>query len=89
MLSNRKITYNKVYVDSQKRLPQSESSSDFILQMNENLEAHPNTVMYVLDEVIPQSYYTTPEGFYQFMYVIIYSSGNPSGGSVQAYLKLI
>ena len=30
MLSNRKLTYNKVYVDSQKRLPQSESSSDFI-----------------------------------------------------------
>ena len=66
MLSNRKLTYNKVYVDSQKRLPQSESSSDFIMQMNENLETHPNTVMYVMDEVIPQSYYTTPEGFYQF-----------------------
>ena len=85
MLSNRKLTYNKVYVDSQKRLPQSESSSDFVIQMNENLETHPNTVMYVMDEVIPQSYYTTPEGFYQFMYVIIY---NTSGGSVQAYLKI-
>ena len=85
MLSNRKLTYNKVYVDSQKRLPQSESSSDFIIQMNENLETHPDTVMYVMDEVIPQSYYTTPEGFYQFMYVIIY---NTSGGSVQAYLKI-
>ena len=85
MLSNRKLTYNKVYVDSQKRLPQSESSSDFIMQMNETLETHPNTVMYVMDEVIPQSYYTTPEGFYQFVYVIIY---NTSGGSVQAYLKV-
>ena len=41
--------------------------------------------MYVMDEVIPQSYYTTPEGFYQFMHVIIY---NTSGGSVQAYLKI-
>ena len=41
MLSNRKLTYNKVYVDSQKRLPQSESSSDFIMQMNENLEHIP------------------------------------------------
>ena len=85
MLSNRKLTYNKVYVDSQKRLPQSESSSDFIMQMNENLETHPNTVMYVMDEVIPQSYYTTPEGFYQFVYVIVY---NTSDGSVQAYLKV-
>ena len=85
MLSNRKLTYNKVYVDSQKRLPQSESSSDFIMQMNENLETHPNTVMYVMDEVIPQSYYTTPEGFYQFVYVIVY---NTADGSVQAYLKV-
>ena len=85
MISSRKLTYNKVYVDSQKRLPQSESSSDFIMQMNENLETHPNTAMYVMDEVIPQSYYATPEGFYQFMYVIIY---NTSGGSVQAYLKI-
>ena len=85
MLSNRKFTYNKAYVDSQKRLPQSESSSDFIIQMNENLETHPNTVMYVMDEVIPQSYYTTPEGCYQFMYVIIYNTGD---GSVQAYLKI-
>ena len=85
MLSNRKLTYNKVYVDSQKRLPQSESSSDFIMQMNENLETHPNTAMYVMDEVIPQSYYTTPEGFYQFVYVIVY---NTSDGSVQAYLKV-
>ena len=85
MFSNRKLTYNKVYVDSQKRLPQSESSSNFIMQMNENLETHPNTVMYVMDEVIPQSYYTTPEGFYQFVYVIVY---NTSDGSVQAYLKV-
>ena len=67
-----------------KRLPQSESSSDFIIQMNENLETHPNTVMYVMDEVIPQSYYTTPEGFYQFMYVIIY---NTSDGSVKFIFK--
>ena len=85
MLSNRKFTYNKVYVDSQKRLPQSESSSDFIMQRNENLELHPNTVMYVMDDIIPQSYYTTPEGFYQFVYVIVY---NTSDDSVQAYLKV-
>ena len=69
MLSNRKLTYNKVYVGSQKRLPNSESSSDLIIEMKENLETHPNTVMYVMDEVIPQSYYTTPEGFYQFFVV--------------------
>ena len=64
MLSNRKLIYNKVYVGSQRRLPQSDSSSDFAIQMNDNLETHPKTVMYVMDEVIPQSYYTTSEGFF-------------------------
>ena len=31
MLSNRRLIYDKVYVDSQKRLPHSESSSDVIM----------------------------------------------------------
>ena len=83
MLSNRPLIYNKVYVGSQRRLPQSDSSSDFVIQMNDNLETHPNTVMYVMDEVIPQSYYTTPEGFFQFLYVIVY---NTSSGLVENYL---
>ena len=51
MLSNRKLTYSKVLVDSQERLPQSNSSSDFIIELNEVLETFPNTVMYVTDEV--------------------------------------
>ena len=72
MLSNRKLIYNKVYVGSQRRLPQSDSSSDFVIQMNDNLQTHRNTVMYAMDEVIPQSYYTTPRGFFQFLYVIVY-----------------
>ena len=83
MLSNRKLIYNRVYVDSQRRLPQSDSSSDFVIQTNGNLETHPNTVMYIMDEVIPQSYYTTPEGFFQFLYVIVY---NTSSGLVENYL---
>ena len=41
--------------------------------------------MHVMDEVIPQSYYTTSECFYQFMYVINY---NTSDGSIQASLKI-
>ena len=52
--------------------------------MSENLEAPPPPpVMYVMDKL--QSYYTTPELFYQFMYVIIY---NTVGGSAQAYSKI-
>ena len=57
------------------------------MQMNENLETHPNAVMYVMDEVIPQSYYTTPEGFYQFLYVIAYNNGSPTGGIFKSWFK--
>ena len=85
MLSNRKLTYSKVLVDSQERLPQSNSSSDFIIELNEVLETFPNTVMYVTDEVIPQSYYTTPEGFYQYFYLILYKT---SDGSIERFCKI-
>ena len=78
MLSNRKLTYNKVFVDSEQRLSSSVSSSDFVVELNENLETFPNTVMYVMDEVIPQSYYTTPEGFYQYFYLIVYNTSDLS-----------
>ena len=50
MLSNRKLTYSKVYVDSEQLLPQSNSSSDFIIELNEILETMPNTVMYVTED---------------------------------------
>ena len=85
MLSNRKLTYSKVFVDSGERLPHSSSSSDFIIELNENLETFPNTVMYVTDEVVPQSYYTTPEGFYQYFYLILYKT---STGEIERFCKI-
>ena len=45
----------------------------------------PNTVMYVTEEIIPQSYYTTPEGFYQYVYLILY---NTSDLSIVRYVKV-
>jgi hypothetical protein len=37
MMSN-KLTYKKVFVDSQYRLPQSKSSSDFVVGLNVGLQ---------------------------------------------------
>ena len=37
MMSN-KLTYKKVYVNSKFRLPQSRSSSDFVVELQENME---------------------------------------------------
>ena len=39
MMSN-KLTYKKVYVNSKFRLPQSRSSSDFVIELQENMECH-------------------------------------------------
>ena len=55
MLSSRKLAYNKVYVNSEYRLSGSSSSSDFYIELDEVLETSPNTVMYVIEENIPQS----------------------------------
>ena len=85
MLSNRKLTYSKVYVDSEQRLPQSSSSSDLIMELNEVLETMPNTVVYVTEEIIPESYYTTSEGFYQYFHFLLY---NTSDLSIARYVKV-
>ena len=84
MLSSRKLAYNKVYVNSEFRLNGSVSSSDFYIELDEVLETSPNTVMYVIEENIPQSYYTTQEGFFQYFYLILYNNDD----SVNRYTRL-
>ena len=34
-----RLTYKKVFVDSKYRLPQSKSSSAFVIELNENFDA--------------------------------------------------
>jgi len=65
MLTSRKLTYNKIFVDSEQRLAGSNSSSDFVIELNETLECFGNTVMYVIEETIPASIFTTQRGFYE------------------------
>ena len=78
MLSNRKLAYSKGYVDSEQRLPQSNSSSDSIIELNDVLETMPSTVMYLTEDIIPQSDYTTPERFYQYLCLTLYYTDNVS-----------
>ena len=65
MLTSRKLTYNKIFVDSEQRLAGSNSSSDFVIELIETLECFGNTVMYVIEETIPASIFTTQRGFYE------------------------
>jgi len=48
MMSN-KLTYKKVFVDSQYRLPQSKSSSDFVVELNENFECPAGTKCWITE----------------------------------------
>ena len=74
MLTSRKLTYSKAFIDSEQRLAGSVSSSDFIVELNETLECFPNTVMYVIEESIPASIFTTQKGFFENFYLILYNS---------------
>ena len=40
---SNKLTYKKVFVDSQYRLPQSKSSSDFVVELEQNFECPAGT----------------------------------------------
>ena len=44
MMSN-KLTYKKVYVNSKSRLPQSRSSSDFVIELQENMEVDYRSIL--------------------------------------------
>ena len=58
-MSNKGLTYKKIFVDSKYRLLQSNSSSDFSIELNENLELPEGTKMHVVDISLPASWKTT------------------------------
>ncbi len=72
-MSNNRLTYKKIMVDSLYRLPQSKSSSDFIIELDENVELPNGTKMYITEVSIPATYKTTEVGFYEYLYVMLYN----------------
>ena len=73
---SNKLTYKKVYVNSAFRLPQSRSSADFSIELNENMELPENSNMWVTEVSIPTSFKTTEVGFYEYLYVMIHDNSN-------------
>ena len=71
-MSNR-LTYKKIFIDSKYRTEQSTSSSDFSIELNENLELPDDTSLYVTDISIPAFWKTTEVGFYEYMYVMVFN----------------
>ena len=71
-MSNR-LTYKKIFVDSKYRNAQSKSSSDFSIELNENLETPEGTKLYVTDVSIPAVWKSTEINFYEYMYVMVFN----------------
>ena len=85
MMSN-KLTYKKVYVNSKFRLPQSRSSSDFVIELQENMEMPQGSKMWITEVSLPTSFKTTEVGFYEYLYVMIYDNTNTFVKNFRVYL---
>ena len=70
---SNKIVYKKIFVNSKYRTLQSRSSSDFSVELNENLEAPEGTRLYVTDISIPAVWKSTEIGFYEYIYVTVFN----------------
>ena len=72
-MSNR-LTYKKIFIDTKYRTQQSNSSADFSIELNENLETPEGTRMYVTDISIPAVWKTTETNFYEYIYVMVFNA---------------
>ena len=85
MMSN-KLTYKKVYVNSKFRLPQSRSSSDFVVELQENMELPQGSKMWITEVSLPTSFKTTEVNFYEYLYVMIYDNNDTFVKNFRIYL---
>ena len=73
---SNKLTYKKVFVDSQYRLPQSKSSSDFVVELEQNFERPAGTKCWITEVSMPTTWKTTENGFYEYLYVMVYDNSD-------------
>ena len=85
-MSNRGLTYKKIFVDSKYRLPQSNSSSDFSIELNENVECPEGTRLHITDISLPASWKTTENNFYEYLYVMIFDNSDVFVKNFRIYL---
>ena len=83
---SNKLVYKKCFIDSNYRLPQSMSSSDFIVELNENVELPEGTRLHITDISIPAAWKTTEINFYEYMYVMIFDNSDVFVKNFRIYL---
>jgi hypothetical protein len=85
MMSN-KLVYKKVLVDSAFRLPQSRSSSDFVTELDENMECPEGTRLHITEVSIPATFKTTEVGFFEYLYVMVFDNSDVFVKNFRVYL---
>ena len=85
MMSN-KLVYKKVLVDSAFRLPQSRSSSDFVIELDENMECPEGTRLHITEVSIPATFKTTEVGFFEYLYVMVFDNSDVFVKNFRVYL---
>ena len=83
---SNKLTYKKVLVDSAFRLPQSRSSSDFVVELDENMECPEGTRLHITEVSIPATFKTTEVGFFEYLYVMVYDNNDTFVKNFRVYL---
>ena len=83
---SNKLTYKKVYINSSYRLPQSRSSTDFVVELNENFEVPEGTKMWVSEVSLPATFKTTEVGFFEYFYYMLYNDSDALLRNGRVYL---
>ena len=81
-----KLVYKKVLVDSAFRLPQSRSSSDFVIELDENMECPEGTRLHITEVSIPATFKTTEVGFFEYLYVMVFDNSDVFVQNFRVYL---
>ena len=68
-----RLTYKKIYIDSDYRIVSSNSTSDFIIELDSNFECPNNAKMWVSEISLPTPVFTTEKGFYERFYIMLYN----------------
>ena len=83
---SNKLVYKKIFTDSKYRTPQSRSSSDFSVELNENLETPEGTRLYVTDISIPAVWKSTEVVFYEYIIYVMVFNGDTLVKNFRHYL---
>ena len=83
---SNKLTYKKVLVDSAFRLFQSRSSSDFIIELDQNMECPEGTRLHITEVSIPATFKTTEIGFFEYLYVMVFDNSDVFVKNFRVYL---